>query len=79
MTIDRINRTITLRDGRKLGYAEYGDPGGKAVFHFNGSGYSRLEHPVDESILSDLGVRSLTTDQPGQHCTWVSPDDSIDP
>ncbi|HEY63462.1 MAG TPA: hypothetical protein G4O02_02720 [Caldilineae bacterium] len=46
----RTGRTIRLRDGRWLGYAEYGDPMGKAVFHFHGSAGSRLEHPADERI-----------------------------
>jgi pimeloyl-ACP methyl ester carboxylesterase len=59
------NQILTLQDGRKLGYAEYGDPGGKAVFHFNGSGGSRLEYPADLSILMDLGIRLITTDRPG--------------
>ena len=54
-----------LKDGRSLGYAEYGDLQGKAVFHFNGSGSSRLERPADETILLDLGIRLITTDRPG--------------
>ena len=47
MTTDRTNQTITLKNGRTLGYAEYGDPEGKPVFHFHGSSGSRLEHPPD--------------------------------
>ena len=74
MTIDKINQTITLKDGRMLGYAEYGDPGGKAVLHFNGSGGSRLEHPVDESILWDLGVWLISTDRPGHGISVPQPD-----
>jgi len=65
MTTDRPNQTIILKDGRTLGYAEYGDPEGKSVFHFNGSGGSRLGHPTDDSILSDLGVKLISTDRPG--------------
>jgi pimeloyl-ACP methyl ester carboxylesterase len=65
MTTDRANQTIVLRDERRLGFAEYGDASGKAVFHFNGSGGSRLEHPQDLSILTDLGVRLISTDRPG--------------
>ena len=56
---------LILKDGRSLGYAEYGDLQGKAVFHFNGSGSSRLERPADETILLDLGIRLITTDRPG--------------
>lgn len=65
MTTDRAKETIVLRDERRLGFAEYGDASGKAVFHFNGSGGSRLEHPQDLSILTDLGVRLISTDRPG--------------
>ena len=65
MTENTMNQTVTLKDGRILGYAEYGDPDGKAVFHFNGSGGSRLEYPADQSILTDLGIRFISTDRPG--------------
>jgi pimeloyl-ACP methyl ester carboxylesterase len=74
MEADKINQTLVLNDGRKLGYAEYGDPQGKAVFHFNGSGSSRLEHPADESILLDLGIRFITTDRPGHGISDPQPD-----
>lgn len=65
MTTNKAIQTIVLRDERRLGFAEYGDASGKAVFHFNGSGGSRLEHPQDLSILTDLGVRLISTDRPG--------------
>src|SRR5210317_201332 len=61
----KIDETIILKDGRTLGFAEYGDLSGRVVFHFNGSGGSRLEHPADLSILTELGVRLITTDRPG--------------
>jgi len=60
-----MNQTMTLRDGRTLGFAEYGDPEGKAVLHFHGGAGSRLERPADESILTDLGIRYISTDRPG--------------
>lgn len=65
MASDRENQRLKLKDGRMLGYAEYGDASGKPVFHFNSSGGSRLEHPSDLSILTDLGVRLISTDRPG--------------
>jgi pimeloyl-ACP methyl ester carboxylesterase len=65
MATDHTDQTITLKDGRLLGYAEYGDPVGKAVFHFHGSAGSRLERPADESVLRDLGIRYISTDRPG--------------
>ena len=65
MTTGSANQTIVLKDERRLGFAEYGDASGKAVLHFNGSGGSRLEHPSDLSILTDLGIRLISTDRPG--------------
>lgn len=63
--MDRVNQTFKLGDGRALGFAEHGDPEGKAVFHFHASGSSRLEYPADQSILTDLGIRLISTDRPG--------------
>jgi pimeloyl-ACP methyl ester carboxylesterase len=69
-----INNTIKLIDGRVLGYTEYGDHNGKPVFHFNGSGGSRLEHPVDTSILTELGIKYISTDRPGHGISTPQPD-----
>jgi pimeloyl-ACP methyl ester carboxylesterase len=59
------NKIISLRDGRKLGYAEYGDPNGKPVFFFHGLPGSRLQRHPDESIAAELGARIITIDRPG--------------
>ena len=69
-----MDQTLTLKDGRKLGFVEYGDLNGKAVFHFNGSGGSRLEYPADQSILTDLGIRFIATDRPGHGISDPQPD-----
>jgi pimeloyl-ACP methyl ester carboxylesterase len=74
MGSDHMNQTVTLRDERTLGFAEYGDPAGQVVFHFNGSGGSRLGRPVDESILTDLGVRLVSTDRPGHGLSSPQPE-----
>jgi pimeloyl-ACP methyl ester carboxylesterase len=74
MNLNIDDKTILLKDGRTLGYAEYGDLEGKAVFHFNGSGGSRLEHPADQSILTDLGIRFIATDRPGHGISDPQPD-----
>lgn len=36
-------RTMRFRDGRLLGYAEYGDPAGMPLLYFRGHPDSRLE------------------------------------
>lgn len=72
--MDKTNLTLELKDGRLLGYAEYGDLDGKPVFHFNGSGGSRLERPPDISILTELGIRYISTDRPGHGNSTPQPD-----
>jgi pimeloyl-ACP methyl ester carboxylesterase len=74
MTDDTLNQTITLKDGRVLGFAQYGDRQGKVVIHFNGSGGSRLEHPADETILTDLGIHFVSTDRAGHGISDPQPD-----
>jgi pimeloyl-ACP methyl ester carboxylesterase len=59
------DKVITLRDGRTLGYAEYGDPSGKPVFFFHGLPGSRLQRHPDESIAIELGARIIAIDRPG--------------
>lgn len=61
----REDLTIRLRDGRKLGYAEYGDPNGRPVFHFHGYPGSRLEGRTATKITNFAGVRLIATDRPG--------------
>lgn len=65
MQTDKQNRTLILKDGRKLGFAEYGEPAGEPVFHFHGSGGSRLEYPSPENILTRLSIRFISVDRPG--------------
>ena len=74
MTTDRLNQTLTLKDGRALGFAECGDPLEMPVFYFHASGSSRLERPADESILAELGIRFITTDRPGHGLSDPQPE-----
>jgi pimeloyl-ACP methyl ester carboxylesterase len=60
-----IGTTITLRDGRILGYAESGDPAGTPVFVCHGTPGSRLDRHPDESIARGLGARLIVADRPG--------------
>jgi pimeloyl-ACP methyl ester carboxylesterase len=58
-------QTIRLRDGRLLGYAEFGDPDGRPVIFCHGWGDSRLTRHPDDSRTAMLGVRLITIDRPG--------------
>lgn len=63
--MERGTRSIRLRDGRRLTYAEWGEPHGDPLLFFHGGNGSRLErHPGDE-IAVRAGVRLLTMDRPG--------------
>ena len=61
----RSRQVVSLADGRRLGFAEWGSPDGQPVLHFHGSPAGRLERWGDESALDRLGVRLITTDRPG--------------
>jgi pimeloyl-ACP methyl ester carboxylesterase len=58
-------KSVKLRDGRRLAYTEHGDLSGKPVLFIHGNPGSRnLRHP-DESIAQRLGARIITPDRPG--------------
>ncbi|MFC1905171.1 alpha/beta fold hydrolase [Chloroflexota bacterium] len=64
---DRTDQTIKLRDGRTLGYAEYGASQGKPIFYFHGFPGSRIDWllcDADESA-AELNARIIAVDRPG--------------
>src|SRR5512140_1936285 len=73
MPPDRINQAIELKDGRCLGFAEFGAPAGIPVFHFHGSAASRFERPSSEEMLIRMGIRFLSVDRPGQGLSDFQP------
>jgi pimeloyl-ACP methyl ester carboxylesterase len=60
----RLDSTVSLPDGRRLAFAEWGVPDGKPLFFFHGTPHSRLYCP-DESGTIAAGVRVITVDRPG--------------
>lgn len=74
---EKTNQTITLEGGRRLGFAEYGSPSGIPVFHFHGSGSSRLDRPAAENLLTGMGVRFISVDRPGHGLSDFQPDRRI--
>lgn len=56
--------TVTLPDGRALGYAEYGDPDGEPILEFHGLPGSRF-YELDHQALSRHRGRLLTVERPG--------------
>lgn len=60
---DRTSQKITLKDGRTLSFAEFGDPAGKPVMLFGGSN-GRYIRPNDDQTRA-AGVRLITVERPG--------------
>jgi pimeloyl-ACP methyl ester carboxylesterase len=67
MTEGSTNQKIKLKDGRTLGYAEYGAPDGKPVFYFHGFPGSRLDWLLADphDIAKTLNARIIAVDRPG--------------
>ncbi len=60
-----MDSSIILKDGRRLAYAEYGDPRGKPVFLFHGIPGSRIFRPPLDDLTARKRVRLITVDRPG--------------
>ncbi len=59
------HQTITLTDGRLLGFAEYGDPKGSPLFYFHGWPGSRLRISSLDEDAKAAGIRMISLDRPG--------------
>ena len=68
---------VTLADGRRLGYAELGDPHGAPVIHHHGVPGSRLERMADPDVYRAAGVRVITPDRPGSGLSEPHPNASL--
>ena len=63
--------TLLLPDGRKLGYAQYGSPTGRAVLFMHGHPGSRLEGAHLHDLGLKVGARIIVPERPGMG--WSSP------
>ncbi|MBV9665439.1 MAG: alpha/beta hydrolase [Actinobacteria bacterium] len=70
--------TVRLPDGRDLGYADWGDPGGTPVLHLHGTPGSRLTYDYADGPARDLGVRVIAPDRPGIGLSSAKPGYSLD-
>jgi len=66
--------TITLPDGRKLGYLIIGE--GKPVFYFHGFPGSRLDLHY-QKVISNIGLRMIGVDRPGFGLSTYSPNRKV--
>ena len=61
----RLSQNITLDDGRKLAYAEFGDVKGQPIIYFHGFPGSRLEARMLHKDAIKHKIRIISVDRPG--------------
>jgi len=62
---DGTDRTIRLRDGRRMGYAEWGDGGGRPLLYFHGWPGSRVEGRLADETAMSRSIKLIAIDRPG--------------
>jgi pimeloyl-ACP methyl ester carboxylesterase len=63
---DLLSQSLSLPDGRRLTYAEYGAPHGAPVFYFHGLSGSRLEPGMlGDDDFASAGICLIAPDRPG--------------
>lgn len=68
---------IRLWDGRRLGFAEFGDRNGTPVFYFHGIPGVRVAVVGDQAKYTDAGIHLVTVDRPGCGVSSRNPGGSL--
>lgn len=76
--ISNSQHTITLADGRQLGYAEYGSPTGAPVLFCHGVPGSRLSiFSKMDKAAANRNLRLIAPDRPGYGLSTFTPSNSL--
>jgi pimeloyl-ACP methyl ester carboxylesterase len=75
--VNKIDQHIILKDGRKLGFAEYGSLDGFPIIYCHGSQSSRLEMHYDLTFATENNLRIISVDRPGHGISDFNPTGSI--
>ena len=62
---DRTSQVLRLADGRRIGYAEYGDPEGASVLAIHGTPGSRFMFALTDKAARERGLRIVAPERPG--------------
>ena len=61
-----LEGNIAVREGRRISFAEYGDPRGQAIVWMHGTPGARRQIPLEARAYADAqGVRIIGIDRPG--------------
>ncbi|CAK7274844.1 hypothetical protein SEPCBS119000_006380 [Sporothrix epigloea] len=71
--VQRDSQSLTLSDGRKLGFAEYGVPDGHPVIYLHGFPSNRLEGVAFDKAAKKHKIRLLSLDRPGYGLSTLQP------
>lgn len=62
----KLEGTVEVADGRRLGFAEFGDPQGKPIFWLHGTPGARRQIPPEARVFAaENNIRLLGVDRPG--------------
>ncbi len=62
----KLEGNVLVGTDRKLGFAEFGDPQGRAIFWLHGTPGARRQIPVEARVFAEKnGIRLIGVDRPG--------------
>ena len=62
----KLEGNIAVGDDRQLGFAEFGDPQGRAIFWLHGTPGARRQIPTEARVYAeDNHIRLIGIDRPG--------------
>jgi len=74
----RAEGRLYLPNGRRLGYAEYGDPSGEVLLWFHGTPGGRRQFPLlGRRAAEKLGLRVILVERPGTGLSDAHPYDAV--
>lgn len=66
ITRPKLEGTIAVGEDRQIGFAEFGDPQGRAVFWLHGTPGARRQIPTEARVYAEqAGIRLIGIDRPG--------------
>src|SRR5258707_13964961 len=73
----KLEGNIAVGDDRQIGFAEFGDPQGRAVFWLHGTPGARRQIPTEARVYAEeQGIRLIGLDRPGIGSSTPHPDEN---